>query len=355
MKKIIMKKNLILLSCFLLTMIANAQNNNYNGGLHILGNPNCNNLTFEDTNFVGWVGQTGKGPQAPIWNGGIMNVLNATEFDTLSRQTILTTPPGNNNPANGALVGWDAFAINPVTLVSDIPYLCPFGGNVSVRLGNSNDSAEVENLSYTMLVNALNTSFNYYYAVVLELPAGHPPNSRPYFTINIKDAQGALIEGPFGVFDTSYIQTTKGPIIDSIPSDCSYKKWTLDTFDLSNYLGQTVTIVFQTGDCDHGGHFGYAYIDGSCSQYQAGIISNSNNSNLNIFPNPTSGSFTIELVSKAQVSITNALGEEVFNQQMESGKQSLSLQNQGDGVYFVKVVGEDKQQVKKLIKAALPN
>ena len=96
--------------------------NKRNGGPTIQGNPECNNMSFEDTNFVGWVGQTGTGPAAPVWGGGIMNTMNADEFNPTSRQTMLTTPPGNRDPANGALVGWDSVAINPVTLKSDIPY-----------------------------------------------------------------------------------------------------------------------------------------------------------------------------------------------------------------------------------------
>ncbi len=247
--------------------------NKRNGGPTIQGNPECNNMSFEDTNFVGWVGQTGTGPAAPVWGGGIMNTMNADEFNPTSRQTMLTTPPGNRDPANGALVGWDSVAINPVTLKSDIPYLCPSGGGVSVRLGNAVNGAEVEKISYSLLVTPSNTGFTFLYAVVLENPAGHPTVAQPYLRITVKDAQGQPAGGPCGIysvtgdsaaFDTAFVQSQGGAIV--------YKKWTLGGVDLSVYVGQTITLEFQTGDCDYGGHFGYSYIDASCFNLQGDVV-----------------------------------------------------------------------------------
>ena len=69
-----------------------------------------------------------------------------------------------------------------------------------------------------------------------------------------------------------------------------------------------------------------------------------------IYPNPTNGLFTIGITSNSQVTIINTLGEIVFNQVLYSGKQNIDLQNQADGVYFVKVVSEGKQKVSKLLK-----
>ncbi len=246
-----------------------------NGGLSILGNPECNNMSFEDTNFVGWVGQTGSGPQVPTWNGGIMNILNADEYNPLSRQTMLTTPPGNNDPANGALVGWDSVAINPITLKSDIPYLCPAGGGVSVRLGNAVNGAEVERLSYSLFVSPSNTGFTFLYAVVLENPSGHPTNAQPYLRISVTDSLNQPAGGPCGIysvtgdsaaFDTAFVQSQGGAIV--------YKKWTLGGIDLSPYVGQVITLTFQTGDCDYGGHFGYSYIDASCFNLIGDVVKN---------------------------------------------------------------------------------
>ena len=40
--------------------------------------------------------------------------------------------------------------------------------------------------------------------------------------------------------------------------DVFYKNWTSVSIDLTHYIGQTVSITFQTYDCALGGHFGYA-------------------------------------------------------------------------------------------------
>lgn len=58
---------------------------------------------------------------------------------------------------------------------------------------------------------------------------------------------------------------------------------------------------------------------------------------LKIFPNPNNGSFTIDFTSKSQITITNVLGEIVYDQSMEIGKQNLSLLTQANGIYSVKI------------------
>jgi uncharacterized repeat protein (TIGR03803 family) len=67
------------------------------------------------------------------------------------------------------------------------------------------------------------------------------------------------------------------------------------------------------------------------------IKDNANPDNLILYPNPNNGSFTFDLISKSKITITNVLGETVFSQWMEIGKQTFNLQYQINGVYFVKV------------------
>src|SRR5207253_8487539 len=46
------------------------------------------------------------------------------------------------------------------------------------------------------------------------------------------------------------------------------KGWITVTLDLTSYIGQNVTIESLVSDCNQGGHYGYCYIDGDCSQIQ---------------------------------------------------------------------------------------
>jgi hypothetical protein len=71
---------------------------------------------------------------------------------------------------------------------------------------------------------------------------------------------------------------------------------------------------------------------------------------ITVYPNPTSGSFAIDLKTSAQVSICNLLGEQIFTKQLQAGKHSLDITNQATGVYFVRVKTENTQQQVKIIK-----
>lgn len=69
-----------------------------------------------------------------------------------------------------------------------------------------------------------------------------------------------------------------------------------------------------------------------------------------VYPNPNNGVFTIELNASSQVIVTNALGQEIVNVSLQSGKQNFDIQVQDKGIYFVKVIEQGNQQVIKIIK-----
>ncbi|MGZ3889871.1 MAG: T9SS type A sorting domain-containing protein [Mucilaginibacter sp.] len=69
-----------------------------------------------------------------------------------------------------------------------------------------------------------------------------------------------------------------------------------------------------------------------------------------MYPNPTSGLFTMDMNASSQLIITNTLGQEILNERKEAGKQIIDIRNHPDGVYFVKVLSENRQQVFKLVK-----
>lgn len=228
----------------------------------------CPNAGFEDMVF------------APQWTGGIStygtaftnstivsNGLNAVFDDPLSRHTILTTPPGNNNPFNGAIIGYDPIATNTGTGLAEIPFLAPFGGNASVRLGNANTGAEIERLRYVVNVTPDNKAFYYQFALVFENPSGHSINEQPYFKITFKDANGNQVGGPCGVYNIVSSAAASDPTFFQFNyggSVCYYRKWERVNVDLTPYIGQNITVEFESGDCSLSGHFGYAYVDAGC-------------------------------------------------------------------------------------------
>jgi hypothetical protein len=75
-----------------------------------------------------------------------------------------------------------------------------------------------------------------------------------------------------------------------------------------------------------------------------------NTAAINLYPNPTKGQFTVEVTTKSTVIVTNALGQVLVNETMESGKHSLDISKEATGVYFVKVIENNKQQIIKVVK-----
>ena len=75
-----------------------------------------------------------------------------------------------------------------------------------------------------------------------------------------------------------------------------------------------------------------------------------------IFPNPTSGKFTIELTangsdSNALIRIHNMLGEEIIKGEISGTlKKELSLENKPGGIYIVTVMQDGKMGAVKIIK-----
>jgi PKD repeat protein len=74
------------------------------------------------------------------------------------------------------------------------------------------------------------------------------------------------------------------------------------------------------------------------------------NNLINAYPNPTKGLITIELNTNSKVCITNALGQLIYNEALSAGKYYIDIKNQSNGIYFMKVLQQDKQQTIKLIK-----
>lgn len=187
---------------------------------------NCNNVGFELGTFEGWEGSYGA--------EGVISEQGLVE----GRHTIMT-----------------GGGMDPIT--NQIPVVAP-GSNYSVRLGNSNDGFEADQLVTKFLVTEDNSLFSYKFAVVMEDP-GHPQEEQPRFEIAAYDEDGTLIP-------CTYYLVISAPFIEGFESlgSIRYRDWSTVGIDLSGYIGQNISITFTTIDCAQGGHFGYAYIDAEC-------------------------------------------------------------------------------------------
>jgi len=195
----------------------------------------CSNSDFGFGNFVSWKGELGK-------CCGMGNFINGFSSD---RQIIVS---GNQmDPYSNGLV----------------PMVCPLWQNniYSARLGNWLVSGEAEKLSKRFTVTNDNSNFTFAYAVFLQDPINHIQIDKPKFEFNILDSNGVQIPD-----SCAHYNVTAGPETNSWHQNnlLRFTEWEMVGVDLSQYMGQPITVQFKTEDCGLMGHFGYSYIDAFC-------------------------------------------------------------------------------------------
>jgi hypothetical protein len=73
---------------------------------------------------------------------------------------------------------------------------------------------------------------------------------------------------------------------------------------------------------------------------------------MNVYPNPNSGKFTIELLhfdSEVEVLVFNAMGTVIQRIIANDDKTNMNLTNSQRGIYFIKAMDGKKHITKKII------
>ncbi len=129
------------------------------------------------------------------------------------------------------------------------------GSLFSARLGNDAGSAESEILDYSFTVPSDSLLLVIRFAVILENGI-HPPSKQSRFGYEVTSSatlDGCLSEQVVAG-DTSYDFIITGAY--------ELLNWQIRVINLTGLQGTSVNLHFETGDCEPGGHFGYAYVDG---------------------------------------------------------------------------------------------
>ena len=147
----------------------------------------------------------------------------------------------------------------------EVPVVAPNGGAHSVRLGNQEAGWGSECMWSTFTVTPDNHIFTYMYAVVLQDPPGHIPTNKPRFEVTIFDDNQEVV-GCGGNFSVVSINAVDSFTLarDACGSSIWFQNWREKYVNLTDYIGQDVTVRFCTADCGMGGHYGYAYVDSYC-------------------------------------------------------------------------------------------
>ena len=183
----------------------------------------------------------------------------------------------------------------PITLVAP-----PGFGSSSIQLGQieadgivggCNPTAQqlragcAERLTYCFTVGLLDTNFIYAYAFVMENPGDstHSLLDMPYVEFMMLDVNGDTIDCAMqryiasDSFPGQYRCNDRrlGPVNggggggQAFRDTAVYKPWTVEGVNLSNYIGQTLTVVITNADCQLGGHFAHSYWDFACGSTAA--------------------------------------------------------------------------------------
>ncbi|MBK8873366.1 MAG: gliding motility-associated C-terminal domain-containing protein [Bacteroidia bacterium] len=184
------------------------------------------NIGFESGTFLNWQGATGSCCPVYAPNQGIApnrhNITTGSGIDTLSNNLIKQVCAGSIH---------------------------------SAQLGNSGGDAESEQLHFQMIIPSDSLILAVKYAVLLQ-NAQHPPSKQPRFRYAITTSGTTLAgctEKLILAGDTT-VPFLHYQDIDILP-------WQTTAIDLSGKSGDTLMLTFETGDCEPGGHFGYAYVD----------------------------------------------------------------------------------------------
>jgi surface protein len=128
--------------------------------------------------------------------------------------------------------------------------------------------------------------------------------------------------------------------------------YTWSTTENTNYIAVTPTVqtTYTVDGTDANGCSNTTTITQDASLCTGIVTLLNNNISSNVYPNPSNGLLIVQLTTVAKVTLTNALGQVLISETFEAGKHSLDFTNESTGVYFVKVIENNKQQIIKVIK-----
>ncbi len=215
------------------------------------------NLGFENGNFDGWKGYG--------WTYSTANDV-ASTFNT--SPALVSLPSARRHVIISDQSAYDSNTGNKLKMI-------PEGYAYSARLGDEIISSDgsprcwQQSLKYTISVDSSNAFLLLKFACVLEYSAKHDnvTEMEPRFQLALYDQDGIDIEDC-----SNYQAYASGEMEEEFntynpgagESAIKWRDWTTVGADLSDYIGQDITIEFLSADCTGHYHFGYTYFVVDC-------------------------------------------------------------------------------------------
>lgn len=191
------------------------------------------------------------------------------------------------------------------------------------------------------LTSSLNPQMTFYLAYRLYTNPALNPNYSDTLEVLISTDCGATYTSLYKKSGVSLTTTTPTWANNSFTPTAA--QWRQETIDLSAYSTATTAIFKFRNINDYENNL---YVDDiNVSDSPTGISVLPGHTALHVYPNPASGLLTVQFVpsTSAKLSVTNMLGQQIFEEQLPIAKNSVQINTTGweNGIYFV-VIQHDK-------------
>ena len=205
---------------------------------------NCGNGNFN----LGWQGWTGR-----LGNHNANGVTFTQNGIATPRHQIVPVNPGI--PVSDPNVA--ALLLSPPSPVNRIARL----GNIT---GGNNDAQE---LVFTFIAAANNANFTFEFATVMwQHSTTGPVGDEAFFNCFVTAGGTTLLA----------INVNPQTNMTNVAGSLFFTPWQCVNVNLNNFIGQPITVTFQSAGCNGAGHGGYAYIAGLCEVPVAAQVNISN-------------------------------------------------------------------------------
>jgi hypothetical protein len=331
-----MKKYQLLFTFIFLTCFGRAQIGYYN-------------IDFENGHFTNWNG---------AYNNSVCGTLTPNPMP-IGGIDSLGTPPQYAIVSTG---------FDPSVTLASLPVNSPFGGNFSVRLGDTIDGCGAAQITYYInVIPTVSDKVAISCACVFNDSGTYAFANAPKFMYNfLSPSTSDCLTYPAGVTycDTIVFSPTDSSFLhaSSSLSTLYYRNWQTLCFDLTPFIGTTIPISFTSSDADDGLHLGYAYVD--CQFYSSSCSGTTNlhqitdlSASISVYPNPASNCVNLSLKSlqsdEFEITLCDIQGailmKDNFASALEQINKTYKTENLPRGIYFVSIKTKKQGTIQKKV------
>jgi hypothetical protein len=263
--------------------------------------------------------QGGSNTVSPITNTSY-TVAGTNIAGCVSQTAATSSVTVNANPTvtvnSGAICAGQIFTISPS------------GANTYTVQGGSNTVSPVANTSYTVLGTSAAGCVSQTAAV-----SNVTVNANPVLTAS--SSKTLMCVGETATLSASGATTYT---------------WSTSSLSVNVVVSPTITSTYTVTGTDNNGCKGIAVITQSVDACTGLADNHRGEQVLNIYPNPNTGEFMIEVQSAARMIITDMMGKIVVEGSLEAGENLINLKAYNNGVYIVQLTGSSFNSTMRIVK-----